>query len=266
MELSITKLEPEQTEEPDEADQSGSQSTTMDPAIWGKLHGELVDRILLCLPISKLFCLRCVSKSWDTTIRSSSFNRMYRATASPGPSWLFMCSTFNCRYSHNSVSFLNVYLNFSFHICVENASRAQKTLLWVCRDYTCAYDPVHNRWHNFPLTFLPSNMRFPLMAVGGRLFVRGGLTNAGVLAVCNPMTRTWRELPSMIHKRLNSLVGIYEDKRTKSYKIVVAGGTSEGGGDYECSTEVYDSLTNSWQVCLLNAFFLLFHHQLYQSR
>jgi hypothetical protein len=78
-------------------------------------------------------------------------------------------------------------------------------------------------------------MRFPLTAVGGRLFVRGGLTNTGVLAVCNPMTRTWRELPSMIHKRLNSLVGIFEDKRTKGYKIVVA--------------EVYDSLTDSWQVC-----------------
>lgn len=91
-------------------------------------------------------------------------------------------------------------------------------------------------------------MRFPLAAVGGLLFVRGGLINAGVLAVCNPMTRTWRELPSMIHKRLNSLVGIYEEKSTKSYKIVVAGGTSECGGDYECTTEVYDSLTDSWQV------------------
>lgn len=57
----------------------------------------------------------------------------------------------------------------------------------------------------------------------------------------------------MIHKRLNSLVGIYEDKFTKGYKIVVAGGTSTGGGDYECTTEVYDSLTDSWQVCLHNA-------------
>lgn len=83
--------------------------------------------------------------------------------------------------------------------------------------------------------------------------MRGGLTNAGVLAVCNPMTRTWRELPTMIHKRLNSLVGIYEDPRTKGYKIVVAGGTSESGGDYECTTEVYDSATNLWQVRLSNA-------------
>lgn len=209
MELSITKLRPGQTEEPDEEEKDGA---AMDPAIWGRLHGELVDRILLCLPISNLFYLRCVSKSWDATIRSSSFNRMYLATTSRGPSWLFMCSSFNCR------------------------------------DNTCAYDPVQNRWHNFPLTFLPSYMRFPLTAVGGRLFVRGGLTNTGVLAVCNPMTRTWRELPSMIHKRLNSLVGIFEDKRTKGYKIVVAGGTSETGGDYECTTEVYDSLTDSWQV------------------
>jgi hypothetical protein len=119
---------------------------------------------------------------------------------------------------------------------------------YFCRENTCAYDPVQNQWHNFPLSFLPPYMRFPLAAVGGLLFVRGGLINAGVLAVCNPMMRTWRELPSMIHKRLNSLVGIYEEKSTKSYKIVVAGGTSECGGDYECTTEVYDSLTDSWQV------------------
>jgi hypothetical protein len=95
MELSITKLRPGQTEEPDEEEKDGA---AMDPAIWGKLHGELVDRILLCLPISNLFYLRCVSKSWDDTIRSSSFNRMYLATTSRGPSWLFMCSSFNCRY------------------------------------------------------------------------------------------------------------------------------------------------------------------------
>ncbi|XP_024361156.1 F-box/kelch-repeat protein At5g15710 isoform X1 [Physcomitrium patens] len=211
MELSITKLRPEQTEEPSEEDKEAS-NATMDPAIWGRLHGELVDRILLCLPIANLYSLRCVSKSWDTTIKSTSFNRMYLEKASRGPSWLFMCSSFNCR------------------------------------DFTSAYDPVQNRWHNFPLTFLPSCMRFPLTAVGGRLFVRGGLTNAGVLVVCNPMTRSWRVLPPMIHRRLNSLVGVYEDKRSKSYKIVVAGGTSESGGEYECTTEVYDSLSNSWKV------------------
>lgn len=82
--------------------------------------------------------------------------------------------------------------------------------------------------------------------------MRGGITNAGMLAICNPITRAWRELPPMIHKRLNSLVGVYEDKRTDSYKIVVAGGTCQGG-EYECTTEVYDSLTNSWQVCLFSA-------------
>lgn len=83
--------------------------------------------------------------------------------------------------------------------------------------------------------------------------MRGGLTNAGVLVVCNPMTRSWRVLPPMIHRRLNSLVGVYEDKRSKSYKIVVAGGTSESGGEYECTTEVYDSLSNSWKVCFHDA-------------
>lgn len=52
----------------------------------------------------------------------------------------------------------------------------------------------------------------------------------------------------MTHRRLNSLVGVIEDKPSRSFKVVVAGGTSECGGDYVCTTEVYDSLTDCWRV------------------
>ncbi|CAM6033048.1 unnamed protein product [Sphagnum compactum] len=193
---------------------SQAEEEQMDACIWSMLPVELVDKILLWLPIPNLFQMRAVCRSWDKRIRSKSFTLTYMKTPSRGPAaWLFMCSCFNCR------------------------------------EHTCAYNPLQNKWHNFPLSFLPPCIRFPLTSVGELLFVRGGLNNAGVLAVCNPMTQAWRELPSMIHTRLNSLVGVCcEDTYASSYKIVVAGGMSECGGDYECTTEVYDSLTDSWQV------------------
>lgn len=191
----------------------------MDPSIWSMLPVELVDCILVWLPMPTLVQMRRVCRSWDLTIKSKPFNRMYMEMPSKGPAWLFMCSSFNCR------------------------------------EHACAYNPLQNKWHNFPLSFLPPCMRFPLTAVGGLLFVRGGLNDAGLLGVCNPMTQAWRELPSMTHTRLNFLVGICceEDTESSSYKIVVAGGTTSecGGGDYECTTEVYDSLTDSWQVIIL---------------
>jgi hypothetical protein len=196
---------------------SQAEEEQMDACIWSMLPVELVDKILLWLPIPNLFQMRAVCRSWDRRIRSKSFTLTYMKTPSRGPAaWLFMCSSFNCR------------------------------------EHTCAYNPLQNKWHNFPLSFLPPCIRFPLTSVGELLFVRGGLNNAGMLAVCNPMTQAWRELPSMIHTRLNSLVGVCcEDTYASSYKIVVAGGMSECGGDYECTTEVYDSLTDSWQVSVI---------------
>lgn len=72
--------------------------------------------------------------------------------------------------------------------------------------------------------------------------------SVGHLAVCNPVTKQWRELPPMTRGRLNALVGVIEDQTTRSFKVVVAGGTSECGRDYECTTEVYDSVTDSWHL------------------
>lgn len=188
----------------------------MTTCVWSKLPDDLHARVVARLPIHSIIRSRAVCHDWNHMITSQSFISLQQQVPSQDKPWLFMCSSFNCR---------------------ENC---------------CAYNPNLNRWHIIPLTFLPLHMRFPLIAVGGLLFIRGVAKDSNVssahLAVCNPVTKTWRVLPPMIRGRLNSLVGVFEDRGSRSFKVVVAGGTSECGGDYECTTEVYDSVTNSWCV------------------
>lgn len=188
----------------------------MSLCIWDKLPNDLHARIVACLPIHSIIQSKAVCHDWYHMITSQSFKRLQQQVPSQDKAWLFMCSSFNCR---------------------ENS---------------CAYNPILKKWHIIPLTFLPENMRFPLIAVGGLLFIKGAAKDlngrSACFAVCNPITRTWFVLPSMMRGRLNCLVGVFEDLDTGSFKVVVAGGTSECGGDYECTTEVYDSLTNSWCI------------------
>lgn len=123
MEVSLVKFRSQCVEEKkDRSNKSHSVGVLMDPAIWGRLPGEILDRILLCLPIPNLFCLRCVSKSWDSTIRSKSFNKMYLEMMSRGPSWLFMCSSFNCRYIYSSFH-INIACRQFMCVCVSTLNR-----------------------------------------------------------------------------------------------------------------------------------------------
>eukprot|EP00250_Pteridium_aquilinum_P009659 c18836_g1_i1 orf=137-1357(-) len=189
---------------------------SMSSSIWDKLPNDLHDRVVARLPIHSIIRSKAVCHDWNQMVSSQSFNSLHQQVPSEDKLWLFMCSSFNCR---------------------ENC---------------CAYNPSLNMWHIIPLTFLPEYMRFPLIAVGGLLFIKGAVRelnrSTSCMAVCNPITRAWRVLPPMIRGRLNSLVGVFEDSITRSFKVVAAGGTSECGGDYECTTEVYDSTTNLWCV------------------
>lgn len=183
--------------------------------IWDKLPDDLHVRVVAQLPIPSIIRSKAVCQDWNRMIGSQSFKLLQQRASSKEKPWLFMCSAFNCR---------------------ENC---------------CAYDPKSNIWRTIPLTFIPIYMRFPLIAVGGLLFIKGAPVDSGsssLLAVCNPITRAWRVLPPMIRGRLNSLIGVFEDTTAKSFKVVIAGGTSECGGDYECTTEVYDSISNSWCI------------------
>lgn len=220
---------------------ASSQGVEMESGIWSRLSPELVHKVLGHVPASSLLRFRSVCKEWKATISSPSFlNSLPLPNAAAAPSssgaaaslpWLFLCPAFNCR------------------------------------DACCAYNPACNKWYTIPLTFLPPPARFPLAAApaAGLLLLRGGGGGGGhragarpsVLTVCNPITGGWRQLPSMTLTRSNPLVGVVQDctnTNRRSFKIVVAGGTcttgpeAAAGTEYQCSTEVYDSATDSWTV------------------
>ncbi|EFJ05965.1 hypothetical protein SELMODRAFT_272238 [Selaginella moellendorffii] len=179
--------------------------------LWHSLPEDIMDKVFAFMPIESLVAAGLVCKSWNSRIKSSNFQRVYRSTPAREAPWLLACS-------------------------------------YNCRDKSCAFSPTLNKWLNVSLAFLPPYMRFPLAAIGGLIFMRAGLSNLGMLAVCNPIMQTWKELPQMTYKRFNSLVGVFQVDDSSGYRIIVAGGTSECGGDYECSTEIYDSRTDSWTV------------------
>ncbi|KAI5081495.1 hypothetical protein GOP47_0004678 [Adiantum capillus-veneris] len=195
---------------------------SLSSSTWDKLPDDLHARVIALLPIPSIIRNRAVCQDWNRMIVSQSFKRLHEhCVSNKEKPWLFMCSSFNCR---------------------ENC---------------CAYDPNLNVWHTIPLTFAPVYMRLPLIAVGGLLFIKGaapsdtsnqGTGSSSRLAVCNPITRTWRVLPPMIRGRLNSLVGVFGHSDAANFTVVIAGGTYESGGNYECTTEVYDSISDSWCI------------------
>ncbi|KAH7282630.1 hypothetical protein KP509_35G040900 [Ceratopteris richardii] len=187
---------------------------------WDKLPDDLHSHILAHLPIPSIIRSRAVCRGWGCMILSQEFKRLHETLSPKGKPWLFVCSSYDCR---------------------ENS---------------CAYDPNFNVWRILPLTFIPVSMRFPLIAAGGLLFIKGAYQDSSKqskyslsrLTVCNPITKMWTVLPPMIRTRLNFLIGIIEDSIQNSFKVIIAGGISESGGDYECTTELYDSITNSWSI------------------
>ncbi|CAN4086375.1 unnamed protein product [Withania somnifera] len=112
-----------------------------------------------------------------------------------------------------------------------------------------AHNPTDDSWHLLPLNFIPNPIR-PIAAIGGLILLREATTTALQLAICNPFTRQFRQLPKLNVTRTNPAVGIIQLNST-DFKVYVAGGMSEAsstgrGASYEPSLEVYDSVREKW--------------------
>ncbi|XP_073393453.1 F-box/kelch-repeat protein At5g15710 isoform X1 [Physcomitrium patens] len=187
-----------------EAEQ-GDSATQLDGGLWGSLPEDLQDRILAWLPFPAFARACTVCKRWNSVMYSHSFLEMYRRVPSPEPCFLMF----------------------------EAKDRSMCSV----------YNPASNRWHRIPFTFFHYETKFPCAAAGG-LLCFCGVSAYPSLSVCNPVTRRWRELPPMLHKRFPNLVGMVVDPQTRAYKIVVAGDYYEDN----VRTEVYDSTSNTWRI------------------
>ncbi|BBN07860.1 hypothetical protein MPTK1_4g06840 [Marchantia polymorpha subsp. ruderalis] len=180
-------------------------SKNMDASLWSNLPEDLVDRVLACLSLPTFYRFRTVCKRWNSLITSPSFLQCWSEMATECP-WLLMIKRRDNR------------------LCP-------------------AYDSLLSKWHAVSLNFLPLQATEVVATCEGLLCLRAEVS--GSLFVCNPLTKRWRELPTMLMKnQARGIVGMTVNKATKCYKIIVAGSNSDL---YDRKTEVYDSATDSWK-------------------
>lgn len=189
----------------------------MDEKLWAALPQDLLERVLAWLPFVSLFRARGVCKRWKALIISRVF--------------LDLCAEVPCREKYFLL----------FPIIGEQI---------VCS----AFDTSTLQWHKIPsLSFLPPQVKYVEGGAGGLLFFSVNVQiEPVILYVCNPITRRWRELPPMTHRRTPLVRHMVVDKVANAYKIIVAGNaelSNSGQDDHRfLSTEVYDSRTNSWSI------------------
>ncbi|BBN18446.1 hypothetical protein MPTK1_8g02540 [Marchantia polymorpha subsp. ruderalis] len=202
----------------------------MDPRVWKGLPNELQDRVLACLPVPLLLQFRLVCKRWRDVIVSPAFTKLRAEAPHCGPHFLI----------------------FEFHK----------------PESLAAYDPWLERWHFCPPPSVPF-LKAEVMSVcadGGLLCVvmrRTWFAGPASILLCNPVTRTYKELPeTSIDTELSArgrlwkpiLVALVVDQASNSFRVIAAGSSTcphNWMHSRTCLcrvTEVYDSRTNKWEM------------------
>ncbi|KAL3685862.1 hypothetical protein R1sor_003884 [Riccia sorocarpa] len=176
---------------------------------------DLVEKVLAWLPIPSVIRFRSVCKRWQYILSNQGWRKRFHKA----PAWDACTGIFS-------------------------SGKGRKECIF--------FDDGAQKWWKMDLDFLPGAACRLLAASGGLLC----LCFAGMcscLYICNPVTKTWRELPEFHHKRRREgtmLVHLLVDKVALSYKVIVIGyPSSSSPGTVKTSsalTEVYDSKTNQW--------------------
>ena len=162
---------------------------------WGNLPRELRDLIVARLPLHGVFQFRSVCKEYENVITRESFLQsrltqdLFPTEGKFSPMFFFIDSA---------------------------------TQLW----QWAGFDVLSNRWHRLPsLSFLatptPDLFKEFLIAGSGGLLCANVSKNpsAELLIVCNPVTRSMRELPPMHFPRQPVLMNLVLDAATGNYKV-----------------------------------------------
>ncbi|XP_031474119.1 F-box/kelch-repeat protein At5g15710 [Nymphaea colorata] len=179
----------------------------MEDSIWAFLPEDLLNEILARVPPFVLFKLRSVCKRWNSIISDVGFIKFHGRVPSHGPCLLAFWK--NLQTPQCSV--------FSLPL---------KT------------------WYKLPFSFLPE-WAFLLVGSSGGLVCFSGLDGLCFkTVVCNPLTQTWRALPTMHHNQQRHLI-LVVDREDRSFKVIA---TSDIYAERTLPTEVYDSKSNSWSL------------------
>lgn len=182
----------------------GTTSTTevMEQEIWKEFPEDLFEAVIARLPIATFFRFRSVCRKWNSLLDSQSFSQHCAQVSQANP-WFYT-------------------------ITHENVNSG------------AMYDPSLKKWHHPTISYLPTKMIvLPVASAGGLVcFLDIGHRN---FYVCNPLTQSFKELPSRSVKVWSRVaVGMILDRNAANscYKIMWVG----CDGEYE----VYDSVKNSW--------------------
>ncbi|KAJ7546385.1 hypothetical protein O6H91_08G038000 [Diphasiastrum complanatum] len=183
--------------------------------IWKDLPSDILERILPWVPVRHLLRLRAVCKDWRSIFSAKSFQKLYS----------------------------NIY-------------QQEPWLLLFPEDDTTSlgYDPSSCKWITLPFNFLPLKSR-SVASDNGLVCSMPKIGHSGLIYVCNPILKTWREVtrPLVLSRLFFLVIGVIVEKASatasSSFKIVVAGSEliSEDSSLFNLTTEVFDSRSSSWR-------------------
>lgn len=181
----------------------------LDPNLWAFLPDHLLDRVLAFLPFWSIFRLRSVSKKWNRNLASAEFLDR------------------NDKPSSREI----LFIMFADFVQLKAAA---------------TYNPTLNKWHLIPLSlFSPYKppTDFTILATAGGLICLEeiGWPNREI-SVSNPMNRSYKKLPPMLHMKRPYVVGMMMDDESGGYRILVA---QDGES---LTSQYYESKSDSWKM------------------
>ncbi|KAG0610626.1 hypothetical protein M758_7G079300 [Ceratodon purpureus] len=184
-----------------------------DSSPWRSLPSDILDQALALLPLPDVFRVRSVCKRWNSVIHCAQFQELsLRSSVSWGP-------------------FYSPRVGWK--------GQGSRSVLW------SSYDLSEGKWITMPQFEFPvcaQSSSWNLLAANGGLFCFGASDGPRRILVCNPMTKTWRELPSVnmdYSARVVMVTHMIVDELRSSYKILFAG---------TATVDLYDSVTNKWNA------------------
>nr|GEY69219.1 hypothetical protein [Tanacetum cinerariifolium] len=180
--------------------EKSTSAETMDEEIWKEFPEDLYEAVIARLPVTTFFRFRSVCQKWNSLLTSNSFSVQCNQVPRTQP-WFYT-------RTHENVN------------------------------TGAMFDPVSRKWHHPTVPAVPTKMIIlPVASAGGLVcFLDIGHRS---FYVCNPLTRSFRELQARSVKVWSRVaVGMTINEKSRSYQIMWVG----SDGEYE----VYDSIKNTW--------------------
>ncbi|KAG0628585.1 hypothetical protein M758_1G037600 [Ceratodon purpureus] len=192
--------------------------TIQQPGALLHLNQELRDIIFAKLPMVDVIRLQAVCKDFDKVKTNDTFKVARKMKeGSFGP---------NVFYLENNTTYM--------------------TWQWMSYDFICQQWRKMPSFSSLPLPDIELFKDFFVAGGGGMFCIDVGKDVIEELIVYQPLTKQKKRLPRLIHRRRPVLIHILVEEISNSYKIIVAGCSTNGSENLSRKTEVYDSCTRCW--------------------